>query len=56
MKNKLIQMVLALVFATGTLVSCGTGTAIVFSKEGIQVVPGDSFIVPGTETPVEDTK
>jgi hypothetical protein len=36
--------------AIAALTSCGTGTAIVFGKEGIQIVPPeDIIIIPGTD-------
>jgi hypothetical protein len=54
MKNKFVKLFLACIFSAATLSSCGTGTAIVFDKDGIRVVPGDSFVIPGTE--VEQTK
>lgn len=53
MKNKLIAIVLTLVVSCASIVSCGTGSAIVFDKGGIKFVPGEEFVILKTDKEVE---
>ena len=45
-----VVLVIGALAAIAALTSCGTGTAILFSPDGIQVIPPtDVITIPGTE-------
>ena len=59
MRTSLITAIVALgaLLIAAALTSCGTGTAIVFSPDGIQIIPpADVITIPGTEPEVVATK